>query len=96
MSVQILQAYKVNTKRLPPAELQIWKAAHSPDCCINHKESSKAMEQEAGEILWSHPISKYIMWYVEMLSDGNSSAHTRQSARSSHMGKMWILVSLTV
>ena len=54
---------EVNTKRLPPAELLVWKA---PDCCINHNQSSKAMEQEVVKVLWGCSIAKYNVWYVEM------------------------------
>ena len=66
---------EVNTKRLPPAELLAWKAAHAPDCCINHNKSSKAMEQEAAKVMWDRSVAKYNMRYVEMLSDGDSPAH---------------------
>ncbi|KAL8573387.1 hypothetical protein ACOMHN_032402 [Nucella lapillus] len=67
-------ACAVNTKRLPPAELAVWKANHAPDCCINHHQSSKAMEQEAAKVLWGRSVSKYGLRYVEMLSDGDFSA----------------------
>ena len=37
-------ACEVKTKRIPHVKLLVWKAAHARDCCINHNQSSKAME----------------------------------------------------
>ena len=65
-------ACEVNTKRIPHVELLVWKAAHAHDCCINHNQCSKAMECEAGKVMWGCSITKYSVWYVEVLSDCDS------------------------
>ena len=53
------------------------------------------MEYEAGKVMWGCSITKYSVWYVEMLSDCDSSVH-KDSVSSSHMGKMWKHVRLNV
>ena len=64
----------MDAKNLPPEELAAWKADHATDCCQNHSKSSKAMESEAAKTLWNCSIEKFRFRYVEMLSDGDSSA----------------------
>ena len=68
---------KLKESTMDPAAIQLWKTQHvgSGDCCINHTESSKAMESKAAEVLWGRSLAKYNIRYVEMLSDGDSSAH---------------------
>ena len=68
-------ACEVNTKRIPPAELLVWKTAHARDCCINHNQSSKPWRKRQRKFCGGHSIIKYNMWYIGMLSDGNSSPH---------------------
>ncbi|XP_055882678.1 uncharacterized protein LOC129925822 [Biomphalaria glabrata] len=53
-------------------DLAVWKEQH--DCCTNHHKSSKSMEQDSAVILWNRSVAKYNFRYVEMLSDGDSSA----------------------
>ena len=65
----------MDAKNLPPEELAAWKADHATDCCQNHSKSSKAMESEAAKTLWNCSIEKFWFRYVEMLSDGDSSAY---------------------
>ncbi|XP_076455485.1 uncharacterized protein LOC143290080 [Babylonia areolata] len=52
-----------------------WKEGHAADCCQNHFQSSKSMESEAAKIMWARSIAKHRFRYVEMLSDGDSSAY---------------------
>ena len=56
-------------------ELLVLKVTHAPDCCANHSQSIKAMELEAWKVMWGCSIAKYSVWYVEMLSDGDSFQH---------------------
>ncbi|KAK0049761.1 hypothetical protein Bpfe_020782 [Biomphalaria pfeifferi] len=53
-------------------DLAVWKEQH--DCCTYHHKSSKSMEQDSAVILWNRSVAKYNFRYVEMLSDGDSSA----------------------
>ena len=46
--------------------------------------------------MWGCSTAKYSVWYVEMLSDCDSSVHKDSSVSSSHVGKMWKCVSLNV
>ena len=62
-------------QNLPDIEMAEWRASHAPDCCKNHNQSSKAMEQEVAKILWGRSIRKFGFRYVEMLSDGDSAAY---------------------
>ena len=49
-----------------------WMNAHKDKCNINFEGSSGAMEQEAGEVLWSRSIARNQMRYTTMLSDGDT------------------------
>ena len=62
-------------KNLPEAELVAWREEHAADCCRNHHQSSKSMEQEAAKIMWQRSVEKFSFRYVEMLSDGDSAAY---------------------
>lgn len=68
-------ACKLKEASLTADELAEWRQQHADDCCINHTKSSKAMEQEAAKIMWGRSVQKLRFRYVEMLSDGDSSAH---------------------
>lgn len=62
-------------KNLPEAEMVAWREEHAADCCQNHHLSSKSMEQEAAKIMWQRSVEKFRFRYVEMLSDGDSTAY---------------------
>ena len=62
-------------QNLPGRETVEWRASHAPDCCRNHDQSSKAMEQEAAKVLWGRSIRKFGFHNVEMLSDGDSAVY---------------------
>ena len=51
-----------------------WMEHHEAACNINHKGSSKAMEQEAAKVIWSRSEELHNLRYVDMLSDGDSSS----------------------
>ena len=52
-----------------------WREGHRADCCINFEGSSKAMESEAARRMWGRSVTKHNFRYVEMISDGDSSAY---------------------
>ena len=62
-------------KNLPEAELAAWREEHATDCCQNHHQSSKSMEQEAAKIMWQRSVEKFSFRYVEMLSDGDPAPY---------------------
>ena len=51
-----------------------WIEQHEADCHINHRGSSKAMEQQAAKIIWSRSVERHKLRYTEMLSDGDSTS----------------------
>ena len=51
-----------------------WREGHLADCCINFEGSSKAMESEAARRMWRRSLTKHNFRYVDMISDGDSSA----------------------
>ena len=62
-------------KNLPEAELAAWREEHAADCCRNHHQSAKSVEQEAAKIMWQRSVEKFCFCCVEMLSDGDSVAY---------------------
>ncbi|XP_076456280.1 uncharacterized protein LOC143290587 [Babylonia areolata] len=64
----------MEAKNLPDAEMAEWRRQHAGECCKNHDNSSKAMEVRAAEIIWRRSEEKFRFRYIEMLSDGDSSA----------------------
>ena len=66
---------KLNEKKMSTAEFQAWKDQRDHDCCINHTTSSKSMEQEAAKVMWNRSVERFGFRYIEMLSDGDSSAY---------------------
>ena len=65
----------MEARNLPAGELAVWRQEHAPDCCKNHHLSSKAMEQEAAKVMWGLSVEKFGFHYVDMLSDGDSTAY---------------------
>ena len=53
-------------------DFHVWKATHD-DCCQNHEESSKKMEQVAAEVMWQRSV-EFGFRYTQMLADGDSQA----------------------
>ena len=61
-------------EKLPEAEMALWRLQHFDECDKNHEASSKSMEVRSAEIIWRRSVEKHRFRYLEMLSDGDSSA----------------------
>ena len=65
-------ACEQNASVMSANDFDRWKATHQ-DCCQNHHESSKKMEQVAAEVMWQRSEDLGFK-YTHMLADGDSQA----------------------
>ena len=59
-------------------EFAVWLETHVSECCINHTESSGAMERNAAEIIWKRSEA-YVIRFMNMISDGDCSTFSNLS-----------------
>ncbi|GFS19164.1 hypothetical protein ElyMa_005025100 [Elysia marginata] len=66
-------------RRETPHRYERWMQEHiaSGECTINFQGSSRMMEMQAAEVLWSRSMQRHKLCYTTMVSDGDSKAHTR-------------------